>query len=263
MEPKPKHLGPRYADQFRDASVAAAYSTRPPYPDELFEVIETLFPAGPRIVLDVGCGTGDIAIPMAASTDRVDAIDHSEAMLEVARKRPGAGHSAIRWIRASAEEFDFRGPYSLAIAGESFHWLDWRVVPTKIAAALLPRAFLALVVGRTLIDVPWAEDLSRLIPKYSTNQDFRPYDLVEELTRRGLFAEVGRHTTTPIPFSQSLDDYVESFHTRNGFSRERMDRSRAAEFDTAVRSLVSAHCATEVVQGPTCATIVWGRPLAV
>ena len=263
MEPKPTHLGPLYAGQFRDESVAHSYSTRPPYPDEVFKVLEALVSECPPTVLDLGCGTGDIAIRLATNSARVDAVDPSEAMLEVARSRPGAEQDTIRWICSSAEEFDFPGPYSLAVAGESFHWVDWRVVPGRIAAALRPEAFLALVVGRTVIDVPWEEDLSRIIPRYSTNQDFRPYDLVAELARRGLFREVGRHTTERIPFTQSIEDYVESFHTRNGFSRERMEPRRAAEFDETLRSIVLSQCSSGVVQGNICATVVWGLPSAV
>jgi hypothetical protein len=117
--------------------------------------------------------------------------------------------------------------------------------------------------GRAFLDVPWAKDLAKLIPKYSTNQEFRPYDLVAELAGRGLFREVGRHTTRCLPFSQTIDDYVESLHTRNGFSRERMAPQQAAEFDRAVRSLVVAHCQNGTVQGDTSTTVVWGLPAAV
>ena len=32
-----------------------------------------------------------------------------------------------------------------------------------------------------LDDLPWQEEILRIIPRYSTNQDFTPYDLVEAL----------------------------------------------------------------------------------
>ncbi len=263
MEQKPAHLGPDYAAQFGDESVARAYSTRPPYPAEFFDVMETLLPEGPRTLLDLGCGTGDVAIPLAERFDRVDAVDPSQAMLAVARSRPGADHPSLHWISGSAEEFEPRGPYSLVVAGESLHWMDWRVVPARIAAALHPEGFLALAIDRALLEVPWADDLAKLIPKYSTNKEFRPYDLVAELAQRGLFREVGRQTTGCLPFSQTIDDYVESFHTRNGFSRERMAPQQAAEFDRAVRSLVAVHCQNGNVQGHTSTTVVWGVPTGV
>ena len=58
--PKPAHLAPRYGQQFLDASVAHAYGTRPPYPAEFFDVSDSLHAPGPRRILELGCGTGDV-----------------------------------------------------------------------------------------------------------------------------------------------------------------------------------------------------------
>jgi hypothetical protein len=87
----------------------------------------------------------------------------------------------------------------------------------------------------------------------------QPYDIVEELTRRNLFRETGDQTTAAVPFAQSIDDYIESFHTRNGFSRSRMTAAAADAFDAAVRRLVAQHPGDGVVRGQVRATVVWGR----
>ena len=57
---KPKGLGPEYAGQFQDQSIADAYSTRPPYPPKVFEILLGLIKDESPIVLDLGSGTGDI-----------------------------------------------------------------------------------------------------------------------------------------------------------------------------------------------------------
>ena len=259
MEQKPSHLGPEYAAQFEDESVARAYFARPPYAPGVFDVLEQLLPEGPRILLDLGCGTGDLSIPMAERVERVDAVDSSPAMLAVARSCPGANHPSLHWFRASAEEFEMRGPYSLVVAGQSLHWMDWQVVPARIAGALHPDGFLALVSGRFFQDVPWSKALAELIPRFTTNREYRDYNLVDELVRRGLFAEVGRQSVH-LPHSQSVDDYVESFHSRNGLSLDRMSPEHASEFDAALQELARPHCPDQVVEGVTRTTIVWGRP---
>src|SRR3712207_7136062 len=51
-----------------------------------------------------------------------------------------------------------------------------------------------------------------------------------------------------VPFRQPIADYVESIHSRNGFSRERMTREAAAAFDAAVHDLVSLACPSGVVE---------------
>src|SRR5262245_53664676 len=48
-------------------------------------------------VLDLGCGTGRHAIPLAAAGAHVTALDFSDGMLAVARDKPGA--DAVRFIQ--------------------------------------------------------------------------------------------------------------------------------------------------------------------
>lgn len=52
-------------------------------------------------VLDLGCGTGRLAIAMAAAGHEVTAVDPARAVLDAARRKPGA--AAVRWIEGSAE----------------------------------------------------------------------------------------------------------------------------------------------------------------
>ncbi len=72
---KPRGLGREYGAQFGDPSVAAAYPSRPPYPPELFEILLGLIRDEPRVVLDLGCGTGDISRPLAPHVSPIDAAD--------------------------------------------------------------------------------------------------------------------------------------------------------------------------------------------
>ncbi len=105
--PKPKHLGPEYGAQFSDPSVASAYRFRPPYPDELYTLLEGLLVDAPRLVLELGCGLGEIARRLATQTDRVDAVEPSHAMLAIARTLPGGGRQNVHWFCCTAEEFAY------------------------------------------------------------------------------------------------------------------------------------------------------------
>src|SRR5439155_17899141 len=102
-----------------------AYRSRPPYPDELFEILAGLISDEPRVVLDAGCGTGEIARPLLGRVDRVDAVDFSPAMIERGRRSPGGDHPNLRWIVGRAEDVPLAPPYALITAGASLHWMDW------------------------------------------------------------------------------------------------------------------------------------------
>ncbi|WP_369371404.1 class I SAM-dependent methyltransferase [Promicromonospora sp. Populi] len=56
---------------------------------------------GARSVLDVGCGTGVLALQLAALGLQVTGIDPAAASLEVARGKPGA--EAVTWIEGGAD----------------------------------------------------------------------------------------------------------------------------------------------------------------
>ncbi len=166
----------------------------------------------------------------------------------------------LRWVQARAEEFRPDTRYFLIVAAESFHWMEWQEVLSWIPEALLPGAFLCLVSGREIAPVPWAAALSRLVARYATNREYRPYDLVSELSERELFAEVGRVVTGAVGCEQPIDSYVESFHTRSGLSPERMSATAAEAFDDALRRLVVAYCPDGMVCGQTTATLVRAEP---
>lgn len=258
--PKPAHLGPTYAAQFQDAAVVGAYPARPSYPAALFDLLTSLV-VEPRFALDVGCGTGDVARWLAQRVEWVDAVDISAAMVAVGRVAPGGDADNLRWQVAALEEAELSGPYGLIVAGESLHWMDWERAMPRLRAALAPGAYLAIV-ERVEEPSPWTDALFHLIHRYSTNREFQPYDLTTELTRRNLFALAGSIRTEPEPFSQPIAAYIESIHSRNGFSRDRMRLEDAAAFDAAVAALVAPYADDGQVALRISADVRWGAPLA-
>src|SRR6266487_724269 len=109
----------------------AAYPSRPPYAHAAIEFLSELT-TDPRRVLDIGCGTGDIARRLAPLVDRVDAVDFSAGMIEIGRDLPCGTASNIRWIIGKLEDVPLDPPYALVTAGESLHWMDWEIVLPRL-----------------------------------------------------------------------------------------------------------------------------------
>ena len=109
---------------------AARYDELRPVDDNWWELFQALLTAGDlsgRRVLEVGCGTGALAVALAERA-RVWAVDSSPEMLEVARGREGGDR--VGWRVADATALPFR-------AG----WFD-RVVMRLVAHLVdRPRAF--------------------------------------------------------------------------------------------------------------------------
>ncbi len=260
MEPKPAHLGLNYAAQFRDTSIVNAYHHRPPYPVAVLSTLVELITDQPRIVLDVGCGTGDLARRMVeANVERVDAIDFSQSMIAKGKTLPGGDHPRLNWIYGRVEEVELQPPYALVTAGESLHWMEWDVVMPLFRRILTPHGYLAIV-GRSAQPVPWNDDLLAIIQRFSTNREYRPYSLVKELEQRHLFQKQGEAFAPPMKFTQSLEDYIESFHSRNGLSRDRMTVEAAQAFDNEAGSIVEPFLENGRVIQYIIGHVEWGIP---
>ena len=107
---------------------------RPAVHDQVISALLTDLPAscGRQLAVDVGCGTGQSARPLADHFAHVHAYDISEAMLAEAGSYPH-----VRYRLVPAENLpDWDGCADLVISGLAFHWFDqerflqeaWRIL---------------------------------------------------------------------------------------------------------------------------------------
>ena len=87
-------------EEFRHPRLAALYDVLDPDRSDLDAYVAIATELGARRVLDVGCGTGTLALLLAERGCDVVAVDPAAASLAVARAKPGAG--AVRWVEGDA-----------------------------------------------------------------------------------------------------------------------------------------------------------------
>jgi SAM-dependent methyltransferase len=111
------------------ASYYARY--RPGYPPELLEELSAAAGLdGTGRLLDLGCGPGTIAIPLAAHVAEVLAVDCEPEMLEELRR---AAPGNVVAVEASAEDVDAAwGTFRLTTIGRALHWFDGDRVLSKL-----------------------------------------------------------------------------------------------------------------------------------
>lgn len=255
---KPEQYAADLADTFKASSVVEAYRHRPPYPAEIFTILKSLLKGEPGHVLDIGCGTGNIARYFVEHVERLDAVDFSQQMIAKGKTLPNGNHPHLRWLYGRAEDVALEPPYSLIIAGESLHWMDWNIVLPRFQRLLVQDGYLALV-GHPATPDPWSV-LGDLVPRYRTDGGYQAYNLIEELEKHGLFQKIGEQKTAPISFTQSIADFIESYHSRSMFSRERMGQEQARTFDQEARKLLLAAYPDGVIQQQVTGIVEWGYP---
>ena len=259
---KPQFLKERSnATQYALPQSRMSYQFRMPY---TWECIEKIYQQIDRVemenkkVLDVGCGMGDVAIPMAMRY-AVDAVDVAQDMLTLGKIRPGGNQPHLRWIHSAVEEAELQGPYAGITAGDSIHWLNWPEVFPLFRQMIHPQGRLFLLC-RYYADVPWMDDLQALEKKYHTVKNFERYNTLDLLAQNQYWQQIGFHQTQVEPLSYTVDEYIEAMHSRNGFTRDLMPVADQQAFDHALAQAIQPYVHTDQrVHIGTYSTVTWGK----
>ncbi|GAA3657687.1 class I SAM-dependent methyltransferase [Lentzea roselyniae] len=101
--------------------VAGYYAKfRPGYPPPVIDaLVAELGLTGGDVVLDLGCGTGQLAVPLSARVRRVLAVDPEPDMLAHAPKLPN-----VEWRVGSDADVPELGRFDAVVVGQALHWMD-------------------------------------------------------------------------------------------------------------------------------------------
>ena len=172
-------------------------------------ILALVVPAGPLDALDVGCGTGFLALELAARGHRATGVDLAPAMLAAARNKAAAQRLVARFEEADAENLPYpASSFDLVI---SRHVL-WTLPHPEAAIAdwirvLRPDGRLVIIDGAQYDEAgaPPQRENARTSAEYAAIGDRlpfyggRPRDEIEALLRARGLADVA---------SDPLDDLV-------------------------------------------------------
>lgn len=129
-----------------DQAAAAYDNARPGYPPRLIgKLIElTQLPAHARI-LEIGCGTGQITLPLAGRGFEIVAVELGENLARIATANLER-YPRVRVIHSAFEEWACdEKPFDLVLSAQAFHWIDPETGYPKIRRLLKDQGHLAVV----------------------------------------------------------------------------------------------------------------------
>ena len=135
---------------FADPRLARLYDTFDGPRDDLAAYVGIAAELRADRVLDAGCGTGCLAILLAATGRTVVAVDPAAASLDVARSKDENG--AVTWIHGDAAAVPAAGADLAVMTGNVAQVFlsdaDWAQALQAIGAALRPRGYLVFETRR-------------------------------------------------------------------------------------------------------------------
>ncbi len=199
-------------------------------------------------VVDLACGTGQIAFALAGHVAEVLAVDQEpEAVHLGARKAARVGVDNIHWIVAAAEHVVLDGPFDLVAIGNAFHRLDRELVARRMVPYLAERGCIALLWSDPPWhgDAPWQRALDTVLEHWMDELDARdrvPADWESEmecdphehvLQRAGLVDD-GEYSCTQMEH-WTIDALI-GFVYSTSFLGRSVVGGRADEFEADVRA---------------------------
>jgi SAM-dependent methyltransferase len=129
---------------------------RRPYPQQLLSLlVQKAEVSGRGRLLDLACGTGQVAFGLCRHFSEVWAVDQEADMVRVgSSKAKESGISNIQWENCAAQDLAAAaGSFELITIGNAFHRLPRQLIATKAFGWLRGGGYLALLWGGS----PWQE----------------------------------------------------------------------------------------------------------
>lgn len=138
-EPDPIFASQRLADIYDDLD---------PDRGDLDAYAAIIAELGAGVVVDLGCGTGQLAVRLAAAGIEVIGVDPAAASLRVAQRKPGA--AAVRWLHGEATALpELRVDLAVMTGNVAQVFLDdqaWAAMLHAVHAVLKPGGYLVFEV---------------------------------------------------------------------------------------------------------------------
>ncbi|MDT0318560.1 class I SAM-dependent methyltransferase [Streptomyces millisiae] len=165
---------PTYTPAELFASTAPYYARhRPGYDPALYDLLAERFALdGTQRILDLGTGTGVLALPLAALAAEVIAVDPEPGMLDEGRKLAAErGVTNIAWRHGDSTTLPGMdiGEVLLTVMGAAFHWMDRDQVLRDLDRIIAPEGGVVLASGGAPGDIqpaPWLDVVADVRTRY-------------------------------------------------------------------------------------------------
>lgn len=241
---------------FDDPDVARCYACRPPYAPAAIVALAGL-PRSRRRALDLGCGPGKLAGPLALHFETVSALDPSGPMLAEGRRLWPADN--IHWLQGDDVAAPLHEGFDLVVAGTAVHFMDH--------ASLFPRlagtpAIFATVGGDHPPAPPWSavwdEARDHWLRQVGRTPDHAGFHAFGH--RHEAWLDIEGRRSFAFTVSQPLEDFITCQHSRAAWTHRTMGPRLSRAFDEDLAARLGPWTSDGRLTYELVTDLVWGRP---
>lgn len=193
---------------------------RPRYPQTLTALLAEKIGLTPDSeIADIGAGTGISCEPFLAFGCAVTAVEPNAEMRAVSEQYYGA-NPRFRTLAAAAEHTTLPdASLDVVVAGQAFHWFDYRAARTEFARILKPNGWVVLIWNDRMDGVaPFVDAFNRVLNDY----------------------DIEKGTTARAKDILTTDEDISDFYGANGFAKYQLDNPISYTWEQVLGRALSA-----------------------
>lgn len=236
---KPQPSVPKYPTDLFKGTAEYYAEYRLPYPQEFIDdMLKRTSITGDGNLLDLACGTGEIALTIHKHFDKVWAIDQEPDMIRVGQqKAKQCGATNIQWVIGRAEDAIFENNFfELITIGSAFHRLDRQLIAERARQWLSNECYIAIVGNNATWNgkMEWQRIAAGVIKKWLGKPEYmqQPQILHEEF-----LANVGYEVVTyrfPMHHIWTIDSFIGYLYSTARASKRALGK-KCDEFEADMR----------------------------
>ncbi|WP_339315975.1 class I SAM-dependent methyltransferase [Paenibacillus sp. FSL R10-2734] len=220
---------------------------RPQYPSSLIRFLIHKFSLnGEGRLLDLGCGTGQLALRFSDWFEEILGVDTEQEMLDEAiRLSNNYRVDNFRWLQGRAEELaNDWGSLRLTIMAKAFHWMDRESILEILYHSLEDNGGIAVIdtFNQQQEPLAWQLKVNEVIKYWLGDERIagkstykHPQERHENVIMRSSFAHVERHVLPSYSITWTVDSIIGNLYSTS-YATRRLFGGNIDRFENDMKS---------------------------
>lgn len=220
---------------------------RPLYPSSLIRLLVNKFAlSGEGRLLDLGCGTGQLALRFNDWFDEIIGVDTEAEMLDEANRLSIDNRvENVKWLHGRAEERASNwGSFRLTIMAKSFHWMDRESILELLYQSTDENGGIAIIDAYNEQQelLPWQLKVNEIVKHWLGDERkagngiySHPKEKHEDIVAKSSFVDVERHVLPNYTYAWTVDSIIGNLYSTSYASR-RLFGDNKEQFEEELKS---------------------------